>query len=136
MVDKATTQGYEDGVEGKGSKWESGIDSDRAEQNFEAGITSDNAEKLSDNAAEEVDAYTNNVAEAFGISSDEVAVADDWEDGVTSEEAQTNWQNNTSGTGEKWRDNADGQGGKWEDNSMDASQEWLDEAKKGLKDEL
>lgn len=133
MPKQATTDGYEDGVEGSGDKWESRVDTDRAENKFETNVDSEAAEDWASNAQDSVDDYVSGVAESFGLSESEVAVGDDYEDGVSDSDAQSEWQSETSQSGETWRDGVKGKGGEWESNSKEASSEWLQETKEGLK---
>jgi hypothetical protein len=123
---------YSEGIDGAGSAWEDGVDTDEAKNSYQSGATSDTAEDYEDAAGDAGDAYAEGVAEYAGIDEGDVTVDSDYEDGAS--EAGSNWQQGVSGAGEDWADGVQGKGDKYEENAADSAQEWFSGYVEGVQD--
>lgn len=132
MVEQTSASDFEDGVSGKGDKWQRNVDTDQAENKFTGGIDSESASELTSNAKDSSDDYRSNLAEAFGLDNVDSDVASEWEDGMDSD-AESEWQSNTANASGKWREEVQNtSASEWEENASQASQDWFSETKDAL----
>lgn len=132
MPKQATTEGFEDGVEGAGSKWQSRVEEAAEEGRY--GTGDDGQSNYEDNAgSSEADAdYKQNVAESFGLDPDDIEPAPS--DGIDSDTGDE-WSNGVRGASQRWADGVqDVSASDWESETKDASSDWLQNTKEGLQD--
>jgi hypothetical protein len=133
MPKQATTDGFEDGVSGAGSKWQDRVEEAAEEGRY--GTGDDGEENYAENAgsSESDSKYRSNVAASFGLDEDEISAAPS--DGIDSDTAN-DWANGVRGASERWAEGVKStSASEWEEKTSDASSDWLQNTKEGLRGE-
>lgn len=123
---------YSEGIQGAGSSWEDGVQTDEAKNNYQGGATSDAADDYESAAGASGDAYAEGVAEYAGIDANDVTVDGDYESGASS--AGSEWRQGVSNSGDKWAAGVQGKGQKYEENAAESAAEWFSGYVEGVQD--
>lgn len=113
--------------------WSERAQTEEAQENFQNSGTSANAEKYEENASNAGDDYASGVADYIGADPDEIAVDDDYEDGVDG--AGGDWSSGVSGAGERWAEGVEGKQDEYLEGAQGAGQKWFDNYAEGVSED-
>lgn len=123
---------YQEGVEGAGSTWQSGVQDEQAQQRFSSGADNEAATEWEQNASAAGDDYASGLADYLGVSEDDITTAGDFTGGID-EDASSEWQSRTSESAEKWADRVQATSAQeYEQAAVDAADDWATEFEEGV----
>ena len=129
-----SSEDYADGVQGAGSKWQAGANSDEAESSYEGGATSEAADEYQTNASAAGSSYAAGVAEYIGADPDDITTSTEYTNGV--QDAGQAWQDGVSGSGAKWRSGIQQtSASEYEQRAQESAEEWYEGYVEGVSEQ-